>query len=202
MRKAGLSELSSTNMLIILLVIGLVFLCQAISQQAEKVAALISKAVSTAPQDTTIELMPNRTNGTGTRSRMHTMIDSIIANVAVWVLVSLILIAPIQTEQVSRSLKEAWNMSRAAEALRRAEALGYVDELARSEGDGAAAERALAKITSLIPPGCSYALSWNTEDGKAIKALRSGDLKEYGHVTIIISAATHTTYLTLQVAEG
>jgi hypothetical protein len=133
---------------------------------------------------------------------MHTMIDSIIANVAVWVLVSLILIAPIQTEQVSRSLKEAWNMSRAAEALRRAEALGYVDELARSEGDGAAAERALAKITSLIPPGCSYALSWNTEDGKAIKALRSGDLKEYGHVTIMISAATHTTYLTLQVAEG
>jgi hypothetical protein len=65
MRKAGLSELSSTNMLIILLVIGLVFLCQAISQQAEKVAALISQAVSTAPQDTTIQLMPNRTNVLG-----------------------------------------------------------------------------------------------------------------------------------------
>jgi len=47
MRRAGLSELSSTNMLVVFILIGLVFLAQAISQQVQKVAELLSQAEET-----------------------------------------------------------------------------------------------------------------------------------------------------------
>ena len=47
MRRAGLSELSSTNVLVVFILIGLVFLAQAISQQIQKVAELLSQAEDT-----------------------------------------------------------------------------------------------------------------------------------------------------------
>jgi len=47
MRRAGLSELSSTNMLVVFLLIGLVFLAQVISQQIQKVGELLSQAEAT-----------------------------------------------------------------------------------------------------------------------------------------------------------
>jgi hypothetical protein len=47
MRRAGLSELSSTNILVVFILIGLVFLAQAISQQIQKVAELLSQAEAT-----------------------------------------------------------------------------------------------------------------------------------------------------------
>jgi len=47
MRGGGLAELSSTNMLVVFLIIGLIFLSQAISQQIQKVADLLSQAEAT-----------------------------------------------------------------------------------------------------------------------------------------------------------
>jgi hypothetical protein len=49
MRRAGLSELSSTNMLVVLLIIGLIFLSQTLDQQIQKVAELLSQAEATKP---------------------------------------------------------------------------------------------------------------------------------------------------------
>ncbi|MBO3802515.1 MAG: hypothetical protein JTT11_01355 [Candidatus Brockarchaeota archaeon] len=49
MRKAGLSELSSTNMLVVLLIIGLVLLSNALDRQIQKVADLLSQAEATKP---------------------------------------------------------------------------------------------------------------------------------------------------------
>jgi len=51
MRSGGLSELSSTNVLVVLLIIGLIFLSQAISQQIQKVADLLLQAEATTPQE-------------------------------------------------------------------------------------------------------------------------------------------------------
>jgi len=130
------------------------------------------------------------------------MVDSIIANSAVWILASLIIIAPIQTEQVSLALEEAYNISQAANILREAESLGYIDELARLEGDRAAAEKVMSKITSLVPPNYDFSLSWSSRDGSIIGALGLGDQANLAHVTIIISTGTQITYLNLGVREG
>lgn len=51
MRKGGLSELSSTHMLVVFLIIGLIFLSQAISRQIQKVAELLSQAEATIPHE-------------------------------------------------------------------------------------------------------------------------------------------------------
>lgn len=130
------------------------------------------------------------------------MVDSIIANSAVWILASLIIIAPIQTEQVSLALEEAYNISQAANVLREAESLGYIDELARLEGDRAAAEKVMSKITSLVPPNYDVSLSWSSRDGSIIGTLRLGDQANLAHVTIIVSTGTQITYLNLGVREG
>lgn len=132
---------------------------------------------------------------------MHTIIDSIIANSAVWILASLVIVAPIQTEQVSLALEEAYNMSHAANVLRKAESLGYIDELARLEGDGASADEAIFKIASLVPPNFGFSLTWYSRDGTIIGMLRSGDQANLAHVTTIVSTRTQITYLTLGVRE-
>lgn len=133
---------------------------------------------------------------------MHTIVDSIIANSAVWILASLIIIAPIQTEQVSLALEEAYNISQAANILREAESLGYIDELARSEGDRAAAENVMSEIASLVPPNYGSSLSWSSGDGSIIGALKFGDQANLAHVVIMVSTGTQITYLDLGVGEG
>ena len=47
MRRGGLSELSSTNMLAVFLIIGLIFLSQVIGQQIQKVGELLLQAEAT-----------------------------------------------------------------------------------------------------------------------------------------------------------
>jgi len=133
---------------------------------------------------------------------MHTIVDSIIANSAIWILASLIIIAPIQTEQVSLALEEAYNMSRAANVLREAESLGYIEELARFDGDRASAEKAMSKITSLIPPNYSFSLSWSSRDGSVIGTIGLGNQANLAYVTIIVSTRAQITYLSLGVREG
>jgi len=133
---------------------------------------------------------------------MHTMVDSIIANSAIWILASLLIIAPIQTEQVSLALEEAYNLSQAANVLREAESLGYIDELARLEGGRASAEEAMSKITSLVPPNYSFSLTWSSRDGGIIGSLGLGDQANLAHVTVIVSTATQITYLTLGVRDS
>jgi hypothetical protein len=133
---------------------------------------------------------------------MHTMVDSIIANSAIWILVTLILLAPIQTEQVSRALREAHGMSQAADVLRTANTLGYIDELAKSEGDGPSSERAMSKIASLVPANRPFVLSWTTEEGSIIESRGSGDQGDLAHVTIIVTTSTQITHLTLGVSGG
>jgi len=49
MRRGGLSELSSTNMLAVFLIIGLIFLSQAISRQIQQVTELLLQAEATTP---------------------------------------------------------------------------------------------------------------------------------------------------------
>lgn len=51
MRKAGLSELSNTNILVVLLIIGLIFLSQILNQQIQRVIELLSQAEVTKPLD-------------------------------------------------------------------------------------------------------------------------------------------------------
>lgn len=51
MRKAGLSELSNTNILVVLLIIGLIFLSQTLDQQIQRVAELLSQAETMKPLD-------------------------------------------------------------------------------------------------------------------------------------------------------
>lgn len=51
MRGGGLTELSSTNMLVVFLIIGLIFLSQAISQQIQNVADLLLQAEATTPYE-------------------------------------------------------------------------------------------------------------------------------------------------------
>jgi len=51
MRRGGLTELSSTSMLVVFLIIGLIFLSQAISQQIQKVADLLLQAEETTPHE-------------------------------------------------------------------------------------------------------------------------------------------------------
>jgi len=133
---------------------------------------------------------------------MHTIIDAIIANSAIWILVTLILLAPIQTEQVSRALIEAHGMSQAADVLRTASSLGYIDELARSEGDGPSSERALSKIASLVPANLPFVLSWTTKEGGIIESLRSREQGDLAYVTIIVTTSTQITHLTLGVSGG
>ena len=133
---------------------------------------------------------------------MHTMVDSIIANSAVWILASLVIIAPIQTEQVSLALEEAFVMSQAADVLKGAESLGYIDELARLERDRASADKVIAKIASLVPPNYGFSISWSSRDGTIIGSLSSGDQSNLVHVTIIISTGTQITQLSLGVGEG
>jgi hypothetical protein len=130
---------------------------------------------------------------------MHTIIDSIVANSAIWILVSLILLAPIQTEEVSRALTEAQGLSQAADVLKRAESLGYIDDLARSEGDGPSSQKAMSEIASLVPANRPFALSWSTEGGGVIEALRSGDQADLSYVAIIVTTSTQITHLTLGV---
>jgi len=130
------------------------------------------------------------------------MVDSIIANSAIWILASLVIIAPIQTEQVSLALEEAFAMSQAADALKEAEALGYIDELARLGGDRALADKAISKIASLVPPNYGFSISWSSQDGIIIGSLSSGDQANLVHVTIIVSTGTQITYLSLGVGEG
>ena len=133
---------------------------------------------------------------------MHTIVDSIIANSAIWILASLIIIAPIQTEQVSLALEEAFVMSQAADVLKEAEGLGYIDELARLERDRASADKVIAKIASLVPPNHGFSISWSSRDGTIIGSGGAGDQSNLVHVTIIISTGTQITQLSLGVGEG
>lgn len=111
----------------------------------------------------------------------------------------MIMLAPIQTQQVSRSLTEAHDMSLAADVLRTAESLGYIDELARSEGDGPSSEKAMTKIASLVPTNHPFALSWLTKEGSIIEVTKSGDQANLAYIAIIITTSTQITCLALGV---
>jgi len=112
----------------------------------------------------------------------------------------LIIIAPIQTEQVSLALGEAHDISQAARVLREAESLGYIDELARLEGDRAAAEEVMSKIITLVPPNYAFSLSWSSQDGCIIGTL-GGDQANLSHVAIMVSTGNQITFLDLGVRE-
>ncbi|MBO3802516.1 MAG: hypothetical protein JTT11_01360 [Candidatus Brockarchaeota archaeon] len=132
---------------------------------------------------------------------MHTILDSVAANSAVWILLCLVLLTAVQTERVSSELKESYFASQAADIVRTAESLGYVDELARCCEDSPSAREAMSKIAQLCPEGSAYTLVWKTEEGEVIGAIGAREIGVAGYVTVMVSTPTRVTYLTLGVGE-
>jgi hypothetical protein len=132
---------------------------------------------------------------------MHTILDSMAANSAIWILLCIALLATVQTEHVSQELKESYFASQASSIMQKAESLGYVDALARCEGDLQSADSLMLKIVQLCPRGMLCTIIWKTEKGDVIKAIGTQDLGVAGYVTTIVSTPTQITYLTLGVGE-
>jgi len=132
---------------------------------------------------------------------MHTIIDSIAANSAIWVLLCLTLLFTFQTEHVTQELKESYYASQAARIIQMAESLGYIDALANCEGDSPSLDITMEKIIQLCPTESLCKLCLMNDHGEIIKTFGTQDLRIAGYITIIVSMPNQITYLTIGVGE-
>ncbi|MGQ9513525.1 MAG: hypothetical protein ACUVTL_00485 [Thermoproteota archaeon] len=132
---------------------------------------------------------------------MHTIVDSIAANSAIWVLLCLTLLSTFQIEHVAQELKESYYASQAASILLKAESLGYIDSLAECDGELSSLEITMEKIAQLCPEGSLCTLCLKNDHGEIIKTFGTRDLRVAGYVTIIVSMPTQIVYLIIGVGE-